>query len=52
MLVAHHRHIIEAVHVADIVVIGLTFGELFSAAVQEADVRINSLHDFSVHLHH
>jgi hypothetical protein len=50
VLVAHHRHVIQAIHVADRLVERLGFGEFLGAAMQEADVRIGALHDLAVHL--
>ena len=50
VLVAHHRHVVEAVHVADRLVERLGLGQLLGAAMQQADVRIGTLHDFAVHL--
>ena len=49
MFVAHHRHVVETVHVADGLVERLGLGEFFGATVQEADVRIGTLDDFAVH---
>ena len=52
VLVAHHRHVVETVHVADRLVERLRLGELLGAAMQQADVRIGLLDDFAVHLEH
>ena len=52
VLVAHHRHVVEPVHVADGLVEGLGLGQLLGAPVQQADVRVG-LHDrLAVHLQH
>ncbi|MNW05277.1 hypothetical protein D3C71_2015000 [compost metagenome] len=52
MLVAHHRHIVQPVHVGQRLDVGLVLGQLFGGAVQEADVRIGALDDFAVELEH
>jgi hypothetical protein len=50
VLVAHHRHVIQAIHVTDRLVERLGFGELLGAAMEQANVRIGALHDFAIHL--
>ncbi len=52
VLVAHHRDVVEPVHVADRLVVRLALGELLGRAMQQADVRIGLLHDLAVHLEH
>ena len=52
VLVAHHRHVVEPVHVADRLVERLALGELLGRAVQQADVRIGLLDDLAVDLEH
>ena len=52
VLVAHHRHVVEPVHVADGLVERLRLGEFLGAAMQQADVRIGLLDDLAVHLEH
>ncbi len=52
VLVAHHRDVIEAIHVADRLVVGLGLGELLGAPVQKADMRVGLLDDLAVHLQH
>ena len=52
VLVAHHRHVIQAIHVADRLVERLRLGELLGRAMQQADVRVGTLHDFAVELEH
>jgi hypothetical protein len=49
MLVAHHRHVIQAIHVADRLVERLALGQLLGAAVEQADVRIGADHGLAVH---
>ena len=52
VLVAHHRYVVQPVHVADRLVEGLRLGELLGPAVQQTDVRIGFLDDLAVHLQH
>jgi hypothetical protein len=52
VLVAHHRHVVEAIHVADRLVERLGLGQLLGTAMQQADVRVGAHHDFAVHLQH
>ena len=52
VLVAHHRHVVEPVHVADRLVEGLGLGELLGAPMQQAHVRIGLLDGLAVHLQH
>ena len=52
VLVAHHRHVVEPVHVRQRLDVRLVLRELFGGAVQEADVRIGALDDFAVELEH
>ena len=52
VLVAHHRDVVEPVHVTDRLVVRLALGELFGRAMQQADVWIRLLHDLAVHLEH
>ena len=52
MLVGHHRHIVETVHVGQRLDVGLALGQLFCGAMQQADVRISALDDFAVELEH
>jgi hypothetical protein len=52
VLVAHHRDIVEPVHVADRLVERLRLGELLGGAVQQADVRVGLLDDLAVELEH
>jgi ribosomal protein S18 acetylase RimI-like enzyme len=50
VLIAHHGHVIEAVHVADALVVGLALGQFLGGTVQQADMRIGALDDLAVHL--
>ena len=52
VLVAHHRDVVEPVHVADRLVVGLGLRELLGGAVQQADMRIGFLDDLAVELEH
>ena len=52
VLVAHHRDVVEPVHVADRLIERLALGELLGGAVQQADVRIGLLDDLPVELEH
>ncbi len=52
VLVAHHRDVIEPVHVADRLVERLALGQLLGRAVQETDVRIGLLDHLAVQLEH
>ena len=52
VLVAHHRDVVEPVHVADGLVEGLGLGELLGAPVQQADVRVGLLDDLAIELQH
>jgi hypothetical protein len=50
VLVAHHRHIVETVHIRHGLQEGLVFGQFFGAAMQQADVRVGALNHFAVQL--
>ena len=52
VLIAHHGHIVEAVHVADRLIERLALRELLGAAMQKPDVRVRFLNDLPVHLEH
>ncbi len=52
MLVAHHGHVVEPVHVTDRLVEGLRLRKLLGAAMQQPDVWICLLDHFAVHLQH
>ena len=49
MLVAHHRYVVEAIHVTDALVKGLRLRKLLRAPMQQADVRVRLLNNLSVH---
>ena len=49
VLVAHHRYIIQAVHITDGLVVRLAFGEFFGGPVQETNMRIGLQDDLSIH---
>ncbi|MNM95999.1 hypothetical protein D3C81_1084630 [compost metagenome] len=49
MLVAHHRAVIQAIHVADRLVVRLGFGQLLGRAVQQTNVRIGTNDGFAIH---
>jgi len=51
-LVAHHRHVVEAVHVRHGLDEGARFGKLLSGPVQQSDVRIGALDHFAVEFEH
>jgi hypothetical protein len=52
VLVGHHRHVVEAVHVGQGLDEGLAFGQLLGGPVQQADVRIGALDHLAVELEH
>ena len=52
MLLVHRRDIIEPVEIGHRLQIGLGLDQLFGAAMQQADMRIDALDDFAVELQH
>ena len=52
VLVAHHRHVVQPVHVGQVLDEGLALGQLFSGTVQQANVRIGALDHFTIQLQH
>ena len=52
LLVGHHGHVVEPVHIGQRLDISFAFGELFSRAMQQADVRVGTLDDLAVQLQH
>ena len=52
VLIAHHRHIVQAVHVGQGLDVGFVFGQFFGGAVQQTNMRISALHHFAVELEH
>jgi hypothetical protein len=43
MLLVHRRHIVEAVKIGDRLQVGLVLDQLFGAAMEQADMRIDAL---------
>ena len=52
VLLIHRRHIVEAVEIGDVLEVGAVLHQLFSAAMQQADMRVNPLDHFAVQLQH
>jgi hypothetical protein len=52
MLVAHHRDVVETVHVRHRLDPGPRFRQFFGGPVQQADVWVGALHDFAVQFQH
>jgi len=52
MLVRHHRHVVETIHVRQRLDEGACLGELLGGAVKQADVRVGALDDLAVELKH
>jgi hypothetical protein len=52
VLVAHHRHVVETVHVGHRLQEGARLGQLLGAAMQQADVRVGALDDLAVEFQH
>ena len=52
VLVAHHRDVVEPVHVRQVLQVGAVLGELLGRAVQQADVRVGALDHLAVELEH
>jgi hypothetical protein len=50
VLVAHHRHVVEPIHVADRLIERLALGELLGGAMQQPHVRIGLLDHLTVEL--
>ena len=48
MFVAHHRHVVEPIHIRNGLNPGARLGKLFGSAVEQPDVRIGALDDFAV----
>ena len=49
VLVAHHRDVVESIHVADRLVERLGFGKLLGAAMKQADMRIGPHDGLAIH---
>src|SRR5262249_39055976 len=52
VLLIHRCNVVEPVEIWDRLLIGLVFDELFSAAVQEADVRVDAIDHLAVEFQH
>ena len=52
MLLIHRRDIIEPVEIRDRLQIGLVLDQLFGAAMQKSDMRIDALDNFAVEFEH
>ena len=52
VLVAHHRDVIEPVHVRHRLQIRTRFGELLGRTMQQPDMRVGTLDDLAVELEH
>ena len=48
MLIAHHRYVVEAIHVANALIVWLRLSKLFRRAMQQTDVRIGFLNSLAV----
>ena len=49
MLHAHRTHVIEAIKIRQRLDIGFVFDQLFGATMQQADMRIGTLHHLTLH---
>ena len=52
VLVAHHGHVVEPVHVADALIERLVLGELLGRPVQQTDMRVGTLDHLAIELEH
>ncbi len=52
VLLVHRRNVVEAVEIGHVLQIGACLHQLFRAAVQQADMRIDALDDFTVKVEH
>ena len=52
MLVGHHGHVIQSIHIRKRLNVGFVLGQLFSGAVQQSNVRIGALHNLAIELQH
>ncbi len=52
VLVAHHRHVVETIHVGYGLNPGASLGQFFGGTVQQADVRVGALDDFAIQFEH
>src|SRR5690606_19628715 len=52
VLIAHHRHVVETIHVWQRLQIGAMFGQLLGGAVQQPDMWVGTLDHFTVEFEH
>ena len=52
MLITHHRHIVETIHVRQGLKICTMLGKLFSTTVQQTNVWVCALDDLAIELKH
>jgi len=52
VFIAHHRHIVESIHVTNSLVIRLGFRELLCTPMQQANMWVRTLDDFPIHFEH
>ena len=52
MLLVHRRDVVEPVEIRDRLQVGLVLDQLFGAAMEKADMRVDALDDFAVKLQH
>src|SRR5450830_646975 len=52
MLVGHHGHIIQTIHIGHRLQISTILSELFSGSMQETDMRVSALNHFAIKLQH
>lgn len=50
VLVTHHRHVVETIHITDALVIGLALCKFFSTTMKQPDMRVRTLNSFAVEL--
>ncbi len=48
----HRRHVVETVEIRDILQVGARFHQLFGAAMQQANMRIDSFDHFTIEIEH
>ena len=52
MLLIHRRDVVQPVEIRHRLQIGLVLDQLFGAAVEQPDMRVDALHDLTVELKH
>ena len=52
VLLVHRRNVVEPIEIRHGLKIGLRFDQLLGAAMQQADMRVDTLDDFAVELKH